>query len=296
MNHKAIRGAGVAVGFVLAAFGTLAPTFKDLSNGVVARVNGKIITAEELTFALERSGKTGAVTREQRVAVLRQLIDQELLVQRGVEIGLLEADHTVRKTITMAMIDAVVAQVLAQEPAEKDLQGFYQSHLAVFTTPPRAYVQQIFCRRNPGRMNAYARAEQVREALVHGASFQEVRAWCENENYAVLPEGLTPLPVLRRLLGPTLSETLMAMKVGDISAVVPTAAGYSVLRLVDWRAEQTPPYEAVQQEVRAAYLRRKRDEALQHELDRLRREAVIVLSPKAPRLDMLTEVEPPGES
>jgi parvulin-like peptidyl-prolyl isomerase len=296
MNNKVILAVGVVIGFMLAAFGALAPTLEDLPNDVVARVNGKAITAEELAFALERSGKAEAVTREQRLAVLRQLIDQELLVQRGVEIGLLEADHTVRKTIAMAMIDAVVAEVLAKEPAEKELQVFYQSHLAVFTLPPRAQAQQIFCSRDRDQASAYTRAERAREALVQGVSFQDVRAWYGDDDHAVLPEGLTSLPVLRRLLGPTLSDALLALKVGEISAVLSTGAGYFILQLADWQAEQVQPYEAVRQEVRTEYLRRKRDEALQHYLDRLRREATIVLSPKAPRLDMFTKVEPAGES
>ena len=48
MNNKVILAVGVVSGFILAAFGALAPTIEDLSTGMVARVNGKTITAEEL--------------------------------------------------------------------------------------------------------------------------------------------------------------------------------------------------------------------------------------------------------
>jgi hypothetical protein len=208
---------------------------------------------------------------------------------------LLEVDHTVRKTIAMAMIDAIVAEVLMQEPTEEELWAFYQSHLAVFTTPPRAYVQQLFCSGDHDWKQAYLRAELARGALVRGASFQEVRIQYGDEDTAMIPEGLTPLSVLRRLLGSTLSDALLTMKVGEISTVLPTATGYSILRLVDWRSEQALPYATAKPEVRAEYLRRKRDDALQHELDRLRQEATIVLSPKAPRLDMFMKREHTGE-
>jgi len=296
MHNKVILAVGVVVGFLLAAVGALTPTTETATNDVVARVNGKAITAEELAFALERSDKAKSATRAQRLEILNQLVDQELLIQRGVEIGLLEADHTVRKTIAMTMVDSIVTEVLAKEPLEEELQTFYQSHLAVFTTLPRAYVQQIFCGEEPDRTDAYTRAEQAHDALTRGVSFQEVSALYGSANAAALPEGLTPLPVLRRLLGPTLSDAVLAMKTGEISAVLATSAGYTVLRLVDQQAEQTLPYEAVKQEVRAEYLHRRRDDALQHYLDRLRQEATIILSPKAPRLDMLTLVEPAGES
>jgi hypothetical protein len=48
------------------------------------------------------------------------------------------------------------------------------------------------------------------------------------------------------------------------------------------RPEEVRPYPAVRQEVEAEYVRRKREEALQHYLDNLRRKATIVLSPQAP--------------
>jgi hypothetical protein len=68
-------------------------------------------------------------------------------------------------------------------------------------------------------------------------------------------------------------------------------AGYHILRLVEQQPEQVRPYEAIKQEVRAEYFRRRRDEVLQRDLTTLRREATIVLSPEAPRLDMVIEAE-----
>ena len=42
--------------------------------------------------------------------MLDRLIEEELLVQRGIEIGLLDGDATVRKTVAMAVIEFVLAQ------------------------------------------------------------------------------------------------------------------------------------------------------------------------------------------
>ena len=52
------------------------------------------------------------------------------------------------------------------------------------------------------------------------------------------------------------------------------------------------PYETVTTEVKAEFIRRRRDLALQQQLDRLRAQAAIVLSPKAPRLDIVAPAAP----
>ena len=291
MKSSLWLSAGVVLGAMLTALGALVPSGVSLSEGVIARVNGKAITDRDLTFALERLDKNEPSSSQRRLEILNHLINQELLVQRGVHIGLLESDHTVRKTIAMTMVDAIVAQVLAKEPTEEELRAFYQSHLAVFTSPVLMHVQQIFCAGEKDRAEAYTRAEQARTALMGGMSFQEVRERYGDTADSPIPDALAPLSVLQRLLGPTLSDVLQTLEVGDVSAVTPSSAGYHLLRLVERQAEQQRPYETVKEEVRAEYLHRKRDEALQQYLDRLRQEATIVLSPKAPRPDMIAKTE-----
>jgi parvulin-like peptidyl-prolyl isomerase len=281
---RIVLGTGAAVGILLAAAGALVPTASDFSGSVVARVNGKAITSQDLDFALERlaGDSHSAATHEERLAALQRLIDQELLIQRGVEIELLDSDLTVRKAIAGAMIDAIVADVLAKEPSEEELHAFYESHKAVFTVPSRVHVQQIYCSGDGDLTKALSRAEQASAALAHGLSFQEARERYGDEDNVSLPNTLLPLNVLRRLLGPTLTDTVLAMKPGDISPPLQAPAGYHILRLVELQSEEVQPYEAVRQEVRAEYVRRGRDEALQHYLDGLRQKATIVRSPQAP--------------
>ncbi len=285
---------GTAVGVLLATAGALVPTGNDFSGNVLARVNGKAITSQDVEFAFERIAGDTPATQAQRLETLQRLIDQELLIQRGVEIGLLESDLTVRKAIAMAMIDASVAKALAQDPAEEDLRAFYDSHLAVFTVPARVHVQQIYCDGNGNLSKAGAQAEQASAAITRGLSFTEARAQYGNEDSLPVPDALVPAHVLLRHLGPALTQTVLALRTGEISPPLQSSAGYHILRLVEQRPEQVQPYEAVKQEVRAEYLRRRRDEALQHELDRLRQEATIVLSPKAPWLDIVTQAESSG--
>ncbi|HJY81583.1 MAG TPA: peptidyl-prolyl cis-trans isomerase [Candidatus Binatia bacterium] len=286
-----LLGVGVTVGILLAAAGALMPTASDFSGNIVARVNGKAITSHEVELVLQRLDRNGAAPAEERREALQRLIDQELLVQRGVAIGLLESDRTVRKALVMAMIDAIVAEVVAEEPTEEELRAFYDSHTAVFTLPARVYVQQIYCGGNGDLAKARTQAEEISAALVHGLSFQEARERYGDAESVPLPNAPVPPQVLRRALGPTLTDAALILKVGEISPPLQSSAGYHILRLVDRQPEQVQPYSVVKQEVRAEYFHRQRDAALQEYLDRSRREALIMLSPHAPQPDDAAQEE-----
>jgi parvulin-like peptidyl-prolyl isomerase len=288
-------GAGVALGILLAAAGALTPTTRSFSGTVVARVNGKAITSHDLQVALERRASNegrSAITPEERQEVMNFLIDQELLVQRGVAIGLLESDRTVRKAVAMAAIDAIVAEVLKKEPTEEESRAFYESHKEVFTIPARVHVQHISFGGNGDLTRALAQAEQAFAAIVRGMSFAAAREQYGDKDSILVPDTLVPLQVLRSHLGPTLAEAVLTMTRGAISPPLLSPSGYHLFRVVELRPEQVRPYQAVEQEVRAEYFRRKRDEALQQHLDDLHQRATIVLSPEAPsETEIETETE-----
>ncbi|MBI3248471.1 MAG: peptidyl-prolyl cis-trans isomerase [Deltaproteobacteria bacterium] len=290
MGKRVLLSVGAVLGLVLTTVGAFAPAPHSPPAGAVALVNGKPVPTSELTLALARLYGDDAASLEQRAETLNYLIDQELLVQRGIEIGLLESDHTIRKAVAMATIDAIVAEVLAQEPAEDEVRTFYQSHVSVFSTPARLHLQHLFCDSAIGVEEARACAERTREDLSRGMGLSEVRERYGASVVTAFPDALTPLSVVRRVLGPTLSDAVEALHVGEV-AVVPTAGGSAVFRLVDKQEEQPQPYETVQSEVRAEYLRRRRDETLQRSLTRWQSEASLVLSPKALQMRMIGEGE-----
>jgi peptidylprolyl isomerase len=182
----------------------------------------------------------------------------------------------------MAVVDTIVANTLAKEPTEAELVSFYESHQAVFTTPAQVRVQQISFSGNGALGKALAQAEKASAAISHGMDFTEARERYGDGNSVPVPDTPLPLPVLQRQLGPMLTSRIQTMKAGDISPPLQSPSGYLIVRLVEWQPEQIRPYQTVSQEVKAEYLRRKRDEALQHYLDSLRQEATVVLSPKAP--------------
>ncbi len=277
-NRFFLRGLGAGIGMVLAVLGALAPsTHPKLSGSVLARVNGKPITRQDLAFALERlyGSRPQKPSPQEHQTALRFLIDQELLIQRGVEIGLLESDRSVRKALVMAVIDRLVAEVLKHEPTEDELRSFYEKHRAVFTLPARLHVQEIyFGKKNPNR------AQEVYRVLAQKrVDFKEAQSRWGSRGIP-LPDTLLPLSVLRRYLGPTLSQFALTLKVGEVSPPLRSPLGYHILRVADFKPQKVRPYEAVRKEVRAEYFRRARNEALKQHLELLRRKATLVFAPE----------------
>jgi hypothetical protein len=107
---------GAALGLVLAltslAFPAKAP-FKDaLSPGVVAMVNGQPILKGDYDVALRTIAELQRhpLTDRDRHAAIDRAIDDELLIEYGLELGMARDDPTTRQALLSAAITAVREQ------------------------------------------------------------------------------------------------------------------------------------------------------------------------------------------
>ena len=247
----------------------------------VARVNGTPIGAREFEQAVERlaEDKRSALDDAERAHVLDRMIEEELLVQRGVEIGLLQSDRAVRAAVVSALIDAVVADASSAQPGEAELRAFYAQNAGYFARPSRLHVRQIFFRAGP---DALERAEAARARLEAGEDFAALRA-SSDPDLSGLPDAPLPPGKLRDYLGPMLASAAAELKPGDTSRPLVTPAGVHLLRLVTAEGPVEPGFESVRAQVDAELRRRAGDRALRDYLDELRASAEVSLAPGAPR-------------
>ena len=73
--------------------------------------------------------------------LLKRLIDDELILQRAEELGILQADPGIRKLLARSAIDAIVRESQAVPVTESELIAFYNGHRAVFQQPQRITLQ-----------------------------------------------------------------------------------------------------------------------------------------------------------
>jgi parvulin-like peptidyl-prolyl isomerase len=278
---------GAAAGIACAAIGLLVsgPRDRALPANAAASVNDAVIRLEEYdravsAFASDRREPIGDAERRH---VLDRMIEEELLVQRGLELGLARNDRRVRGDIVSAVIELVVSQANG-EPSDGDVRAFYDDNRDYFARTERLLVQQVYVRAAPQRSEdeARARAEQAARRLRAGEPFERVQQELGDSEVAPVPRDLLPLAKLREYLGPTAARAAEQLDVGGTSDPQRSASGYHVLVLLDRSPGYAPPLADVADEVRAELRRRAGDSALRAYLDDLRSRADVRVRDGAP--------------
>jgi len=274
---------------VLAARGLIASDARQgdaLPELVIARVNGSEILTEDylrLVAGLERDTREAAGEKSRR-HVLDRMIDEEVLVQRGLELGLAESDRRIRANITAAMIRSILVEVEDRQPSDSELREFYRDHRDFFTRPGRMRVHQLFFRvpSSSGQDAAAARARQVRDRIEPAQALAELREDFGDPEISPLPDALLPATKLREYLGPTALRAAFELEVGEVSQPVRSGTGYHLLQLVEREPARTLPLSEIEDQVRSEWRRRAGDRALREYLDELRDRAEIAIAPKLP--------------
>jgi len=271
-----LLAAGVALGLACAAFGLLRGGADGrLPADAVATVNGEPVPTDEYerVLAAFASDRRAPLDDEDRRHVLDRMIEEELLVQRALELGLARHDRRVRADLTSALIASVVSEAEERTPGAREIEAFYADLRDFFARPGRLRVRQVLVRAEGDAAAAQARAGQAAARLRAGENLARVAAELGDPEDAPLPDALLPPVKLREYLGPTALRTLLALEAGDVSEPVRTQAGWRVLVLAEREEEYAPPLGEIEEQVRAEWVRRRGERALREYLDELRRRA-----------------------
>jgi len=124
---------GAAVGLATAGYGLF--TAKGTSTNRlppedIALVNQKPIYRSDFVIQSQTlySVPFEQTTHEQRHKVLEDMINEELMVQRGIEVDLPGYDPEVRTALVNGVELQMYADVLAKEPTEAELEDYFDKH------------------------------------------------------------------------------------------------------------------------------------------------------------------------
>jgi hypothetical protein len=124
---------GAMVGLDIAGFGLF--TAKGTASHTVpaedaALVNQQPILISDFTTQLQSEFgiPAGKATEAQRKKVLNDMINEELMVQRGLEMNLPGSDPDVRTAIVAGVELQNSANVLAKQPTQAEMQVYYEAH------------------------------------------------------------------------------------------------------------------------------------------------------------------------
>jgi parvulin-like peptidyl-prolyl isomerase len=160
---------GALVGLAIAGYGLF--TAKGTrSSGVpaeaVALVNQRQILRSDFMTQTETqySEPFAQTTREQREKVLEDMINEELMMQRGLEIDLPSYDPEVRNALVAGVELEVTADVVAQQPTSEELHVYYERHRSRYSSEGIMQLRDLVVRTDASRPAAVAHTMAIKAA------------------------------------------------------------------------------------------------------------------------------------
>lgn len=172
---------------------------------VAARVNGTELTVHQINYALQRIPNLDkSQSQAASLQVARNLVDQELLVQKAVK------DKLDRDPMVVQAIDAARRQILAEAwmgrklgtpaaPSDAEITDYYNKHPELFSNRKLYRLQEISIKAPKDKHDA------IRAQMSASKTLNDFGAWLKAENLpakaaqGVKPAEQLPLQVLPRL-------------------------------------------------------------------------------------------------
>ena len=265
---------GLVLGLLGTLVGVLTPSWNEPVNvATVAVVNGTALTREKYLAYLQAlsTDKKDPIGAEDSEYVLRRMMEEELLVQRGLEVGLPESDKRTRAALVNGMVSMTTAAAEAKAPSEAELAEFFMDNIDYFTPTARLRARQLVVKGE----GAGQRSLVAYQRLMAGESFEVVARELGTVVALTVPDSLLPPAKLREYLGPSATQMLMEHSAGFVSKPQAVDNGFRIVQLADKEVGQVPTLEEVRDQLEAEYVRRAGDRALREYLEWLKDRADI---------------------
>ncbi|HTW38509.1 MAG TPA: peptidylprolyl isomerase [Steroidobacteraceae bacterium] len=289
-RSAALPTCAVALGLLVAAFGLFRPAPPRLTAvppGYVALVNQKGILLSD--FIAQTQSETGApfteTTPSERQRVLHEMVDEELLVQRGLVLDLPETTTEVRDIMASAVNAQVDAPLAAITPTDAELHAFYDTHRAKYTTGGTMTVHDLVLHvggyedADQSLAQAQTDAADAVYQLRSGASIDYVK-----EHYGFVDSGRVDnteeLDFAAKLhLGAKLYEAAGMLSDGEVSDPIVDTDGVHVLVMDHRQPPNVADFSTARNQVYSDYRDAQNRRGREQNLKILRSEAQILIAP-----------------
>ena len=290
---------------------------------VIVRVNDGIISRSDLERSQEQlqqelaSNQNAGDPAEREKNLLRDLIDQQLLLSKGKELGInpdaevVRRLDEIRKQNNFATLDDLEKAARSQGISFEDFKAnirnsiitgnvvrdevgrtihmstaeqrkYYDEHKADFAQPEQVRLSEILV---PTAANAddaaiaaaQKKAQALYDKLKSGTDFAALAK--ESSGGPTAAQGGDLGEFKHGALAPVLEQKTFALPVGGYTEPTRTRQGFVILKATEHQQAGTPPFETVQGDVQNAMYQDAIQPALRAYLTRLREEAYIDIRP-----------------
>jgi len=285
---------------------------------VIARINDQIITRsayehaeQQLVQDAQQQNASQADTDDHLHNLLRDMIDQQLLLSKGKELGIncdaevIRRLDDLRKQNHLESIEAlekaaasqgvsfedfkqgIANQCITQQVVRDEVgrhiqmthtqeQAYYTAHAKDFEMPEQVHLSEILIPTPDNATDAQiaaaqSRADDLAAELKTGAKFADLAKSSSGGPTAAAGGELGDFK--RGTLGDVLEKATFSLQAGGITSPIRTRQGFVILRVDSHQAAGTPPLEQVEQQVQEAIYMDQLQPALRDYLTRARQDA-----------------------
>ena len=279
---KAFVFFGILLGLLFILLGTFnSQREENLTDDIVALVDNHPILRSDLDLALEAlsMNKENPLTDEQIRLVRERLIDEQLLLQRGIDLNLHQTSNPIRKLIVNSMIDSILSENNDFLLEDSDLESFYNDNISFFLPAKQLRLKRIFIQFRSQEEDE-EKLDSIRSRLIDGEDFEVVSNKEGDKYLPEIPDTFLPERKLKDYMDPVLVKNAFNLKDGQITSEIETKEGYNFLYLVESEKGEPLPFIDMKSKVKGEYIRRKDEEALLNYLTWLRKKYNIIYNEK----------------
>jgi len=314
----------LAVGLLVAGSASPLLAARKVIERIIARVNGEIITQRQFEREREKvrqqmsqqfsGAELDAKVREYSKDLLRDLIDQALMVQKAkdldisVETDLVKRQDDIRKNLNLASLEdlqkevekqglvwedfkdnirrsLLVREVVGREVgrtiivSREESQKFFEEHKQEFASPGGVELAQILVsneKRKPEE--AEKRAKDALAELKAGQKWAEVVRKYSDDS-ATANEGGGIGFMKDGTLAPSINDAIAKLDNNEFTDLIPVKSGFIILKVLDRRRQGIPTFDEVEQRVGEYLYNQRMQPAMRQYLVTLRKDSYVFLAP-----------------
>ena len=266
INKKIINIALIIVFFISLFLSLNAVIFETNFNldTAVARVGEKEISMqrfEEIIKVLDDQSNS-ELTLEKKNMIRERLIDEELLIQRAIELDLIRNDSLIKGNIIQTMFQHIINSNEVIEPSEKQLRDYFRKEKDYFSSGKRFKLKNYSFR----NLNE---AETGSKYLKKN-NFDAFLNLTNKENIFDVPEVFLTPQKIRDYLGPKALQELEKLNKGDYSKVIQLNDIPSIIFCIDILYSKTPLFEEIYDQIKDKFIREREDILVKEYIENLR--------------------------
>ena len=230
----------------------------------IARVGEKEISRqrfEEIIKVLDDQSNS-ELTLEKKNLIRERLIDEELLIQRAIELDLVRNDSLVKGNVIQTMFQHIINSSELVEPSEAELREYFSKEKNYFSSG-RRYKLKNYTFRN---LNDAETAIN----LLNQSDLESFLKLVETESAIDLPNVFLTPQKIRDYLGPKVLDELPSLEKGGFSNIFEINEVPSIVICIDILLDNNPKFEEIAEQIKNKFIRDREDSLVKEYIENLR--------------------------